>query len=98
MRETTQTVGPDHAKTFASMGPLKCVMFSLSKALIVEAWGKWCVGTEDDVHGCFQGTLAGGLLKSLCGTRKAAHNWEKKWQKVLVGRSVVTSDRVLSRA
>ena len=26
----------------------------------VDPWGKWCVGTEDHVHGCFQGTLSGG--------------------------------------
>ena len=43
----------------------------------------------------------GELLKSLCGTRKAAHNWEKKWQRVIIDsgfchRCMVTSSRVLS--
>ena len=28
--------------------------------------------------------MVGKLLKSLYGTRKAAHNWEKKWQRVIV--------------
>ena len=28
--------------------------------------------------------MIGELLKSLYGTRKAAHNWEKKWQRVII--------------
>ena len=28
--------------------------------------------------------LVGELLKSLYGTRKAAHNWEQKWQRVII--------------
>ena len=28
--------------------------------------------------------LIGELLKSLYGTRKAAHNWDKKWQRVII--------------
>ena len=28
--------------------------------------------------------LIGELLKSLCGTRKAAHKWEKRWQRVIM--------------
>ena len=28
--------------------------------------------------------LIGELVKSLYGTRKAAHNWEKKWQRVII--------------
>ena len=28
--------------------------------------------------------LIGELLKSLYGTREAAHNWEKKWQRVII--------------
>ena len=28
--------------------------------------------------------LIGELLKSLCGTREAAPNWEKKWQRVII--------------
>ena len=28
--------------------------------------------------------LAGELLKSLYGTRIATHNWEKKWQRVII--------------
>ena len=28
--------------------------------------------------------LIGELLKSLCGTRRAAHNWEKRWQRVII--------------
>ena len=30
------------------------------------------------------GDLIGEILKSLFGTRKAAHNWEKNWQRVLI--------------
>ena len=45
--------------------------------------------------------LIGELSKSLYGTRKAAHNWEKKWQRVIIDsgychRYMVTSNRVLS--
>ena len=39
--------------------------------------------------------LIGELLKSLYGTREAAHNWEKKRQRVIID-SGVTSNRVLS--
>ena len=42
--------------------------------------------------------LIGELLKSLCGSRKAAHNWEKKWQTIVDSgfchRYMVTSNRV----
>ena len=41
--------------------------------------------------------LIGELLKSLYGTREAAHNWEEKWQRVIIDwfchRYMVTSNR-----
>ena len=39
------------------------------------------LATEEEVKGK---DLVGEFLRSLCGTRKVAHNWEKKWQNVLI--------------
>ena len=56
--------------------------------------GKWCVNSKDrtsemtidllleeQVRG---EELIGELVKSLYGTREAAHNWEKRWQSVMI--------------
>ena len=41
---------------------------------------------EEQVNG---EDLIGELFKSLYGTRKVAHNWEKKWQRVIIDRGFV---------
>ena len=60
VRDRTQTVGPDHARDMCVNGTVRvCDVLALQSADL-EALGKWCVGTEDHVHGCFEGTLSGG--------------------------------------
>ena len=62
-------------------------VFTFQSADVVTR-GKWCdsemaieLPPEEQVNG---EDLIGELLKSLYGTRKAAHNWEKKWQRVII--------------
>ena len=54
--EEIQRWDPAMPETLASMGRLECVMGLTLGSADVEGWGKWCVGTEDHLHGCFQGT------------------------------------------
>ena len=67
------------------MGLFECVMFLSPRRC-----------TKYHVLGRIKSSMSGGgeqvkgqdlveeLLKSLNGTRKAAHNWEKKWHSVLI--------------
>ena len=107
--------------TFASRGPLECVMFLLSRALMWKHRANGWNDSEDLVSRAHCQAVAtsemavelppeeqvegedsiGELLKSLYGSRKAAHNKEKKWQRVIIDsgfchRYMVTSSRVLS--
>ena len=65
----TQTLGSDDARNVCINGTARVRDVHTLQSADVETRG------ED---------LIRELLKSLHGTRKAAHNWEKKWQRVII--------------
>ena len=58
VRKRNQTLGPDHARDVCVDGTARVRDVDSLPSVDLEAWGKWCVGSEYLVHGCFQGTLS----------------------------------------
>ena len=79
-----ETLGSDDARNVCVNGTVRvCDVHPLQSA-DVETRSKFMaiqLPPEEEVKG---EDLIGELLKSSYGTRKAAHNWETKWQRVII--------------
>ena len=72
-------------ETWASGPSARKIMFMAASwaHCQADATGEMAIELPPEEHAKGE-DLIGELLKSLYGTRKAAQNWEKKWQKVLI--------------
>ena len=105
VRERIQTVGPDHAASMGPLECVmfffsKSLMWKFGgKIMFMDASRAHCqadatsevaieLPPEEQVKG---EDLTGELVRSLFGTRTAAHTWEKKWEKVLIDNNFESS-------